>query len=74
MRSKQEIRERLRLWEQFVKEFNPYEGKMAKDIKVKLGFEEDEDLIDDFYYNGQCAYRIVKELKWVLGEEAEAEK
>jgi hypothetical protein len=73
MRSEQEIRERIKLWEEFIRNFKPHEGKLARDIRVKLGFPEDEDLVGDFYYDGDCAYRIVRELKWVLGEEAEAE-
>jgi len=79
VRSEEEIRKRLEMWEEFArlmfKAEYPYEGeagRKAEEIRKKLGYSE--DLLTDFYYDGEAGWLIVNELRWVLGEVSKNKK
>jgi hypothetical protein len=77
LKSPEEIRQRIRIWEGFIEKayialYNEKAGvPYPHDLLVQLGHARDESdyLLDDYYYDPECAAIIIKELKWVLGEE-----
>ena len=77
LRSSNEIRQRIRMWEDFMEKaytalYNEKAGvPYPHDLLVQLGHAGDETgyLLDDYYYDPECAACIIRELKWVLGEE-----
>jgi len=77
LRSSNEIRQRIRMWEDFMEKaytalYNEKAGApYPHDLLVQLGHAGDESdyLLDDYYYDPECAARIIRELKWVLGGE-----
>jgi hypothetical protein len=80
MRTEEEIRQRIKLWKEYKRRHrkwiawnfyheekkNPHPEKILE----KLGYttEHGDHLIDDPFYDGDCADVIIKELKWILGE------
>ena len=77
LRSAEEIRRRVRTWEEFVKRaYACYEhGEQVtpypSDLLIQLGHAwcDGKAMLDDYFYDGPCARHIIKELRWVLGEE-----
>jgi len=77
LKSAEEIRRRVRMWEEFKERaFAALYDERAgipypHDLLIQLGHAKDEDdyLLVDFYYDPDCAARIIRELRWVLGEE-----
>jgi hypothetical protein len=77
LKSPEEIRQRIRMWADFMERaytalYNEKAGvPYPHDLLVQLGHAGDESdyLLDDYYYDPECAAIIIKELKWVLGEE-----
>jgi hypothetical protein len=70
MRSEKEIRERLEKWKRFYERISrdPYDEEGGK-IREELGYEW--YLLSDHFYDHECAEIVIRELKWVLGEEHE---
>lgn len=60
---KKYIEDRIRLWEEFLRGFNPYKFKYPHEVLEKLGYEE---ICADHYFDGDCVRVIINELKKVL--------
>ena len=77
LRSPEEIRRRIGMWEEFKERaFACYErgeqvAPYPSDLLRQLGHAwcDGKAMLDDYFYDGPCARHIIKELKWVLGEE-----
>ena len=63
MNIKEYLENRIKLWEEFRKNFNPFWGRGPHDILEKLGYEA---ICSDWFYDDECAEVIIKELKKVL--------
>ena len=67
------IVERIKLWQKYLKQNNPYEEKqISKKLQKKLGLER-PNLISDQYYSNECAKHIIRELKTLLYNEKEVD-
>jgi len=60
---KKYIEDRIKLWEEFLRNYDLYEGKYPRGIREKLGYEE---ICLDYYYDGDCARVVINELRKVL--------
>ncbi|TDA37804.1 MAG: hypothetical protein DSO07_12190 [Thermoproteota archaeon] len=82
MKSEEEIRQRIRLWEEFKRRKNKYlawayyreggDNPHPEEILRELGYIDDH-LVDDEFYDPECAEIVIRELKTIL-EEKEEEK
>jgi len=77
LRSPEEIRQRIGMWEEFARRaYVCYEhGEQVmpypSDLLRQLGHAwcDGKAMLDDYFYDGPCARHIIRELRWVLGEE-----
>ena len=64
------IEERKRLWEEYARRIEKYAwegGDYPLDLVEKLlGVGEEIDLISDYFYSHECAWRIAGELERIL--------
>lgn len=66
MRGRNEIEERIALWEKVMDQSEPYRDRYpSKEVYEALGIEEGH-LLSDEWYDGECAWWIIRELQWVL--------
>jgi hypothetical protein len=70
LRSEEEIRSLINKLVRFKKLHKPYEDE-TEEARILLFGKDDESLISDYFYDDECAVRLIHILQWVLCEQKE---